>query len=474
MLIARTLRTMPGQVAGPLAQMAAAVAFTHWLSPDELGVYALAWAAQELAYFGVLSWWSAYVQRFAQSHADGAARTRLNAAETAVHLIAAVLQTAIACIAIMVVFDQMPDPAFMAALAAFTVTRNMGMHFGGRARAEGSDLAFSIIQIVGPLGGLTLGILAVATISPTAEMLLLAYSAAQVLSLMLGLPFMRFAPARPRIEPAMLKASWVYGAPLILAGLLEWGASQGVRVIVQLDMGPVEVGLMTTAWWLGLRISAFVSLLVTGATFYAAIARLESQGQKAAQDQLADNGALMLGLLAPATVGATLLAVPFAELLVAEPYQAITASLLPLALLAGSMKAYREHGPEQAFLVFRRTTASIWTALTEMALTVIGCAIGLTFGGLYGAILGCALASTASAAFSYVLAARLVGYFVRLADIASFAFATAAMACVVVALPQPHDVAGLALSVIAGAAAYGVVCLAFWWKRLPALKLQRA
>ena len=474
MLLARTLRTMPGQVAGPLAQMAAAVAFTHWLSPDELGVYALAWAAQELAYFGVLTWWSAYVQRFAQSHADGAARARLNAAETAIHLVAAALQTAIACMAIAVVFDRMPDAAFMAALAAFTVTRNMGMHFAGRARAEGSDLAFSVLQIVGPLGGLGIGILAVETISPSAETLLLAYAAAQVLSLMLALPFMRFAPLRPRIEPAMLRASWAYGAPLILAGLLEWGANQGVRVIVQLDMGPVEVGLMTTAWWLGLRISAFVSLLVTGATFHAAIARLEAHGKVAAQDQLADNGALMLGLLAPATVGAALLATPFTELLVAEPYQAVTATLLPLALLAGSLKAYREHGPEQAFLVFGRTDASVWTALTELVLTAAGCAIGLTLGGLYGAILGCAVASLAGAVFSYVLAARLVGYFVRASDIGSFVFATMAMAAVVASLPQPDDVAGLALSVAAGAAVYGAVCAAFWWRQLPGLRVQRA
>ena len=68
MLLGRTLRTLPGQIAGPLAQMAAAVAFTHYLSVEALGIFALAWAAQELVYYGIVAWWTAYVQRPAAAH----------------------------------------------------------------------------------------------------------------------------------------------------------------------------------------------------------------------------------------------------------------------------------------------------------------------------------------------------------------------------------------------------------------------
>jgi O-antigen/teichoic acid export membrane protein len=462
MLIARTLRTMPGQVAGPLAQMAAAVAFTHWLSPGALGVYALAWAAQELVYYGVVAWWTSFVQRHAAAHADPRDRARLNAAETAIQLLSALLQAVVACAAIILVLDTMPTLGFLAALVAFTLTRNAATHFAARARAEDSDLAFTILQAGGPLGGLALGIFALSTIAPTAEALLIAYAIAQGLSLLAGLPLMRFTRARPRVDATMLRASWTYGAPLVVAHLFEWAANHGVRLIVEVGQGTEGVGLVTTAWWLGLRIAAFVALLVTGATFAAAIRALDTESPDRARRQLADNGALMLALLAPAVAGGALLSQAFANLAVAEPFREATALLLPFALAAGALKAFREHGPEQALLVFGRTRAAAMTALVEAVATAIFCSVGLILGGLLGAVAGAALASLAGAAFAQILAMRLTGYALRLADLARIAAATALMAAAVYALPHRADLAGLLLAVLIGALVYVIASLVLW------------
>lgn len=465
MLLKKTLRTMPGQIAGPLAQMVAAVAFTHFLSPEELGVYALAWAAQELAYYGVLAWWSTYVQRHVLARDMDIAR--LNAAETAVQGGAALIQTIVAVLGVWLVLDRAPTLGFLAGAALFTVTRNLGSHFAARARSEGADGAFTWLQLLGPGGGLLLGMAAAAWIAPTGEMLLFAYAVAQTLALIIALPFMRYRPSRPRVDAAMLRASWAYGAPLIFANLFEWGANHGVRLVVAFDLGPDDVGLMTTAWWLGLRITAFVALLVTGATFFAAVTKLEQEGAPAARRQLADNGALLLALLAPATAGGALLAQPFATLMVAEPFRAATATLLPLALLSGALKAFREHSPEQAFLVFGHTRAAMLTALVEMVLTLMLCAIGLFTGGLTGALIGCAVASLIGGAFSTVLAARLTGTMIRLADAAKIAAATALMSAVVWALPNTTNWPGFLIAVFAGAAVYGAASLALWRDQLP-------
>ncbi|BCW90756.1 hypothetical protein sos41_39310 [Alphaproteobacteria bacterium SO-S41] len=462
MLIARTLRTMPGQVAGPLAQMAAAVAFTHWLSPEALGVYALAWAAQELVYYGVVAWWTSFVQRYAAAHAEPVDRARLNAAETAIQLISALLQAIVACAALSLVLDAVPTAGFLAALAAFTVTRNAATHFAARARAEDSDLAFTILQAGGPLGGLALGIVALSSISPTAEALLIAYAIAQGLSLSAGLPFMRFTPTRPKVDRAMLRSSWTYGAPLVMAHLFEWAANHGVRLIVEVGQGTEGVGLVTTAWWLGLRIAAFVALIVTGATFAAAIRELDTKGPDGARRQLADNGALMLALLAPAVAGGALLSQAFSNIAVAEPFRAATALLLPFALAAGACKAFREHGPEQALLVFGRTRAAAMTAFVEAIATAVLCTGGLLLGGLLGAVAGAALASLAGAAFAQISAMRLTGYTLRLADLARIAAATVLMAAAVYALPYRDDIAGLLLAVLVGALVYGVASLILW------------
>lgn len=467
MLLARTLRTIPGQVAGPLAQMASAVAFTHWLSPDALGVYALAWATQELAYYGVLAWWSAFVQRYAIAHQDPEGRARLNSAESAVHLFAAALQTVIASLAIMLVLGDLPSFGFVAALAVFTVTRNLSSHFAGRARAEGVDGAFTILQCAGPVGGLALAIFALSQISATADAVLIAYAIAQTIGLVFGLPMMRFSLVQARLDRTMLKASLVYGAPLIVANLLEWVANHGVRVIVEFTDGAEAVGLVTIAWWLGLRITTFMALLVTGATFAAAVNRMEAEGPEGARKQLSDNCVLLLALLAPATVGGALLAVPFAELVVAEPFRVMTAALLPLALVAGAAKAFREHGPEQAFLVFSKTHSNAMTSIVEAGGTVVCCIAGLYIADLYGAIAGCAIASVISGLFSHVYAARSVGYYISLADLARIIGATSAMAGAVLLLPEMHGWSGLALAVVTGGVAYAAACLGLWWHHAP-------
>lgn len=473
MLIGRTLRTMPGQVAGPLAQMVAAVAFTHWLSPEALGIYALAWAAQELVYYGIVAWWTAYVQRYAASHADPAAQARLNAAETAVQLASALMQAVLAVAAIWAFIGVRPDAGFLAAVAAFTVTRNLATHFAARARAEDSDIAFTLLQAGGPLGGLLLGIAVLATVSPTAEALLLAYAAAQILSLGAGVSLMRFKPVAPRLDRDMLASSWRYGAPLIAANLLEWVGNHGVRLIVDAGAGTEGVGLVTTAWWLGLRIAAFVALIVTGATFAAAIRELDTSGPSGAREQLADNGALLLLLLAPAIAGGALLAAPFAALAVAEPFREATAALLPLALAAGGLKAFREHGPEQALLVFGRTKAAALTALIEAVATVILCAVGLALWGLVGAMAGAALASLIGAAASQAIAARLTGYFLRLADVVRIIAATALMSAAVIAMPSPDGAPGLALAILAGVLVYGLIGAVLWWGRIRAWTARR-
>lgn len=471
MLIARTLRTLPGQVAGPLAQMVSAVAFTHWLSPEALGVYALAWAAQELVYYGVVAWWTTFVQRYATAHADPAGRARLDAAETAIQIASALLQTLIACGAIWLMLDIKPDATFLFCVAAFTLTRNLATHFAARARAESADLAFTILQSGGPLGGLVLGIVALSAFSPTAEVLLIAYAIAQGFSLAAGLPLMTFRPARPSVDRAMLRASWTYGAPLVVANLFEWAANHGVRLIVEAGEGAAGVGLVTTAWWLGLRIAAFVALLVTGAAFAAAIRALDMNGAAGARDQLADSGALMLALLVPAVAGGALVSQAFANVAVAEPFREATAMLLPFALVAGALKAFREHGPEQALLVFGHTRAAAMTAFVEALATAVLCAAGLTLYGLSGAVGGAALGSVMGAVFSQIMAARLTGYYLRIGQLARICVASAAMTAAVYLLAFGDDAAGLTLAVLAGGGVYGLASVALWWRPIRAWRV---
>lgn len=465
MLIRRTLRTMPGQVGGPLLQLAGTVVFTHYLGPAALGIYALAWAAQELAYYGVVAWWSAYVQRYAADHGEGDALDRLNRAETAVLTAGGFIQAIVACLMLWLVTGEMSG-ALMVATALFTVSRNLATHLATRARAEQHDLAFTIIQLGAPGGGLLIGIAAFTLVRPDAETLIWAFAIAQIIAIGIALPLTGYRPSPPHIDRAMLRGSWTYGAPLVLANLLEWGANHGVRLIVDIGLGLAAVGLMTVAWWLGLRIATMAALAVGGALFADTLEKLRAHGHDAARARLADGSALILGILAPLTVGVALTAPALADLLVAAPYRETTAALLPFAMLAGALRAFREHGPEQALMLFERPGGTVVTTLTEALLTLSFCGIGLWLGGLTGAVAGSAAASLLAALVAAAYAARAVGYYLRLADLARIAVATALMTGAVLAIPPLGGLTGLAAATALGVLVYAAASALLWRGRL--------
>jgi O-antigen/teichoic acid export membrane protein len=49
MLLRQTILYLPAQFVGPLAQFVSVILWTYFLSPEELGAFALITAAQELA-----------------------------------------------------------------------------------------------------------------------------------------------------------------------------------------------------------------------------------------------------------------------------------------------------------------------------------------------------------------------------------------------------------------------------------------
>lgn len=472
MLLSRTLRTIPGQLAGPLAQIAGALLYTFFLDPVALGVWALAWAAQELAYYAVLDWWTSYVQRYAAAHNDEASRRRLNATESAVLLVATLLQIVVAGVAISVMLGAVLPLSLLVAVALFTATKNLVTHFATRARAEDADVAFTLLHVTSAVGGLALSILALWVLPPSPQNLLLAFALAQMLALAIGIPRMGFVPQRPAPDRHMISASWAYGAPLLVASLMEWVSTQGVRLIVQAVSGLAGVGLMTVAWWLGLRLTNLAALLVTGASFAVAVKAFDEEGSDAARRRLSDSSALLLLLLIPSTVGAMLLAPSIAQTLVAADYAHSTAALLPMAVLAGAFRAFREHGPEQAFLLFGNSRATIWACLVEMVGTLILASVGLMAQGLEGALTGCAVASMIAAAFTHFYAWGKIGYFVELGHVLRIVFASSVMAAVVVALPAPASFIALVLTAIAGCLVYAAASWVVWGRRL--LKMRSA
>ncbi len=455
MLLRQTILYLPAQIIGPLAQMVATIVWTYWLQPDALGAYALIWAIQELAGLAALAWWSAYVLRYVATLGAETDRARLDGMEWTVQICAALAQAGFAVAAVWFVLDIEPTIQLAAAAVAFTLTRNIASHFADRARAHFEITAYSIIQITGSLFGFIIGLAAVAYIAPTPEALLWSYAAAQAAGLALALPLMRVQLRFPRLDRDILRAAWRYGAPLVIASVLVWVGSHAIRFIVQADLGVEAVGYVTVGWWLGLRLTTFASMLVTGASFSIAVERIRQVGPREALPQFATNSALLLAILAPSLAGVVVLNLSLVNVLVAAEYVPMTVQILPLAVAAGAIRAFKNHGSDQCFLLFERTTLNIWSTVVEASATVICCVIGLHLGGMVGAVAGCLAAAVIAEIFSFTVAHRLFGYYLRIADIARIAAATTAMIAVLEFLPLAGSLTGLLLEVAAGALTYG-------------------
>src|SRR5947199_5327463 len=134
MLIRHTFLYLPAQLLGPFVQFAAALVWTHFMTPDLYGVLTFIFAAQDLAFVFSLSWWSQYTLRYfgALSVVE---RQPYRRAEAAVLASTSLIQAAVAFGALIVLRVETSFVLVFAAIA-FTVTRCIGQHLSERARSE--------------------------------------------------------------------------------------------------------------------------------------------------------------------------------------------------------------------------------------------------------------------------------------------------------------------------------------------------
>jgi O-antigen/teichoic acid export membrane protein len=469
MLIRQTLLYLPAQIAGPLAQLAAAIVWTFWLTPEQLGGYALIWSIQELASVAVLGWWSAFVQRYASGLGTGDRRQDFERLEIVVQLGAVAAQILITVLAVLILFPADATAHMFVAIAAFTIVRTAAGHFAIRARAQGEAVAYTINVVCGALGGLALGLAALQIWAPRLDVLLWAYAIAQALGLLISFWFMQVGLARPAIDRRLAHDAWRFGWPVTASSGLMWVGAHAIRFVVEFTAGRTAVGLMSVGWWLGLRLASFAGVLVMGAAYNVAVERMRTEGPDAARAQLSEIAVLLIGLLAPLCVGGWMLAGPLAAHLVDPDYRDMTAAILPAALAAGALRVFQDSCVDAGFLVFERPRFPAIISAVDAVAAILGCVVGLWVGGISGAVWGAALGALATSIVGLMIAHRVYGFRVDLVDLARIACAAAAMAVVLALLAIPTSLAGLLGTVALGAAAYGAALLAMFPKLRAAL-----
>jgi O-antigen/teichoic acid export membrane protein len=456
MLIRQTILYLPAQIAGPLFQFLAAIVWTFWLMPEAYGVLAYVMAMQELAFVICLAWWSHYTLRYAGTLADPAEQVRFQQVETATLLVSSLLQIGVCIVTLSLQGIALTVPMVGATLL-YVITRSITNHLGERARAAGHIGLYTVGQTIGPVFGFGLAFALVSRLSATPEHALLGFGIAHVVGLVwlwqaMGL---RFAIARP--DGVILRRALRFGVPLVVAGVIAWVSTNGIRNIVQYDGGHEAVGLVSVGWALGQRLASFVAMLVTAAAFPLAVRYLQAGQKEKALHQLALNGAVLFGLLAPSTFGLLMIAHPAVQVLIAPPFQAVTLAVLPLATLGGAIRNLRVHMSDQVLILFERTDLCVMTNVIEAVVTVVGCIVGLHLGGLVGAVAGTVFGFVTGAAFSFGYAILGFGLQILWDVYLRIGIATAAMSAVLWIMPEERMASAPWTQIAIGIGAGGLV-----------------
>lgn len=462
MLIRQTALYFPAQLLGPLVQLAAMIVWTHWLVPHDFGIYALVVAAQELLYLALLYFWTQFMLRFltAATGGDGAGRRRLEAAEGWILLINVAIQGLASFAIVAFIFDSR-DPLLLGTTILYTLTRTYATHLADRLRVDGRIGAYTVVQTVGPVLGLPLGLWAASTILPGPQGALAGYGVALLASLIFVLPSINVRPTLTRPDRALLRAAFTYGLPLAFSGALVWVSANGIRFVIEHRLDAAAVGLFSVGWTIGQRASLFAAMLVTAAAF-PLVLRIDATGARGqALQQVATNGALLCAVLFPACAGLAILSGPLTRLTVATDYVALTTVILPIATLGGFIKNLRSHFANQPFLLAEKTRWTLGLDIVEAVLFLAGAIVGLELYGLIGAAAGSLLSVVVGAAWAFWLSVKKLGMPMPVAHLLRISLATAVMSLAVAAIPAERWDLFL-LAVVVGAGVYaGVLALLY-------------
>ncbi|MGQ0672234.1 MAG: lipopolysaccharide biosynthesis protein [Hyphomicrobium sp.] len=453
MLIRQTILYIPAQVVGPLFQFAAVVAWTHFLLPHELGVFALVAAAQELAHAAVLFWFSLYTMRYYDSAGGSANRTSYLDTESAV-LISATVMTAVGLLILPLIVEGAWTWQLEAATVFYAVTRGAVAQYSDRARAEHDTLTYSVLQICWPVLGLFLGVLFLYTFEGGTVSVLLGYGVAQAISIVIAFYRLGIGRHPERASTEAVGKALSYGLPLVFGAILVWVANNGIRFVVEHEAGAAAVGLLTVGWGLGMRATSFASMLTTAAAFPVAMKRARDDGMDEGQSQLVRNGVLLLAALAPIAVGLWTISEPLVELIVAADYHDTTIAILPLAVAAGAVRSVRIHFGEQVFMLREASMVPLVNDIVDAVASIAGSYAGLMYAGLPGAVAGCVAAALLSLIVTLVWGWWSYRFTFPADAFLRISAAVVAMAFAVKMLPVEATSLGVAMAVCTGAFVY--------------------
>jgi O-antigen/teichoic acid export membrane protein len=251
-----------------------------------------------------------------------------------------------------------------------------------------------------------------------------------------------------------------YGAPVAAAfSLMTLGVS-GTRYLVEV-LGSREIlGFYTAAFLIIQNSLTVIGGGLASAAFPLAVRSMERGDEAETRRQLTANGALMLAVMAPATLGLMLTADGTATTFVGEQFAPAVAAITPWMAFGTFLTVIRSHMLDIAFHLSRQTAALSIVTGAATALMLALSWYWIPRDGAVGAAKALALASAVSCVHSWWSGRSRFDLPMPVREAVKVALCCLAMAAIVLVVPGVGAFR-LAFQVAAGIICYGLAALAF-------------
>ncbi len=304
--------------------------YTHFLSPDEYGVYTLIMSATILFHNVIYNWLPAGALRFWASEQYNKLEFTSTLATSYIRITLGLLLITLLGV---IYYWQKPEASwiissfsFLLALALFSITQSlftakiepqyyayMAISYSICALVLGSTYAYLGYGATGVLAGITLG-----TLIPALFVFKTTW-----------LPYKREA-----YNKELFKKLLVYGLPFASAALLEEVTKVSDRFMLAWLHDKSQAGLYAVGYDLSGNTILILMAAINLAAYPVIIKLFETKGVKAAMDYFRYYAILLLGISIPAVIGLNLVGPDIVYLLIDEQYQASVIFLLPWITVA--------------------------------------------------------------------------------------------------------------------------------------------
>ncbi|MEJ2793942.1 polysaccharide biosynthesis C-terminal domain-containing protein [Iodobacter sp. LRB] len=463
MLIKKTLQFLPAQLLGPLAQFLSIIIWTHIASSQTIGVVTLISGQQELIRTIFLAWWSHYALRFlGETNSIGSG---FQSTSNCVLLFSSLIQCLCAYTFLVQFVVSNPDSLLIVSVVLFVIFRNINLHNINIAAARSNTLDYNLLSIVGPVFGLSFGIILLKVYGDNPAYPLLGYMLGESIGLLYSFFRNKSALLEWEINPLIIKQAINYSFPLVFSGALGWAAVNLSRYIIDHNLGVAAAGDFAVGFGLGQRAASLAAMLVGAASLPIAIRCMQESGITAGMQQLANNCALLLAVVLPSLIGLYLVSPDLVKLAVAIKFQKVTLEILPWALLSGGLYSFIYHYLNHYFLITKNTRPLIFVDGSLAVLTLVLSFPLIKYLGLVGGVISMVIAGIVVVIFLliHLLSRRELLFPGK--DACKIVIATLVMAAAISLKPELEDIKlNLVSDIMLGMLAYAAV-LAFVYRR---------